>query len=522
MSAPASSAAPKPSYKITANGANITGKIQERLINLSITDEAGIKADAFQLTLADPHSQLDIPKTRAEIEISIGYDKKILPMGKYRLSDVGWIKGQLTLSGHAADCAVSLITQKKRTFDYRKGAPAEGPPGANDFADTQHKNFGEIVRLIASEHKLTAKIHHSLDKKDVGHVDQSYESDINLLTRLGDEIGAVVKVVDNILIATPKGIAEDTAGKKLNTIIINPKQIIEYTYRTSERERFTRVGAVWVDKEGGESTPVFAGSGEPTAYVRGNFPSKERALSAATAELKKMSAGKETLEIKLVGNPQIIAEMPIKFAPRRDINADWIIVSARHDISRNGYTTSASCTRPEQPLAFPAEKDFNEYGGATRATASAGIITLKDYYNNHDTTYKSLLNSYIATNAQRTVDNANRLLQMMADDGVSIANVRCNSGWRPKPYNSQIKGSDPNSPHTTAQAIDLSDRTAALDNWVQANPAKVLACGFLATELPSLTKNWCHLQTRELLEGQVGKAILTVARGQWVDYKNRA
>lgn len=52
---------PKPSYRITLDGSDITPRINGRLISLSLREQRGLEADQLDITLADHDGQLAIP-----------------------------------------------------------------------------------------------------------------------------------------------------------------------------------------------------------------------------------------------------------------------------------------------------------------------------------------------------------------------------------------------------------------------------------------------------------------------------
>lgn len=142
-------------------------------------------------------------------------------------------------------------------------------------------------------------------------------------------------------------------------------------------------------------------------------------------------------------------------------------------------------------------------------------LTMIEYYKGRDTAYSKWFSAAIKTNAEHTVECANKLLKMMDADGMDTSTVGCNSGWRPTPVNNATPRSDPNSPHTDAKAIDLGDANGKVKKWISANPDKVLAAGFVATEDPKITSTWAHLQTRPPLAGQKGRVIWLAMENGW-------
>ncbi len=134
-------------------------------------------------------------------------------------------------------------------------------------------------------------------------------------------------------------------------------------------------------------------------------------------------------------------------------------------------------------------------------------FTLMDYYKGRNVTYAKSLTIELVANAQRTVECLNKLFIILQNCGIATANYSINSGWRPKPINDKTPGADPNSPHVTCEAVDVSDPNGVLKKWIATNYKLVKECGFIATESPGSTPTWLHLQIRPPLSWQQGKAI---------------
>lgn len=145
------------------------------------------------------------------------------------------------------------------------------------------------------------------------------------------------------------------------------------------------------------------------------------------------------------------------------------------------------------------------------------VITISEYFMGRDVLYPKDLTSTIKENANLTVIATNKLLKFMEDDDIDTNNTKCNSGWRPPSINSKTPGSDPNSPHVTAESIDLSDANGNLKAWVGKNRDKVREAGFIAVEDFKITKTWLHLQTRDKLSWQKGSALWRCEKDGWVN-----
>ena len=68
------------------------------------------------------------------------------------------------------------------------------------------------------------------------------------------------------------------------------------------------------------------------------------------------------------------------------------------------------------------------------------------------------------------------------------------SGYRPGHYNTQAGGA-PKSTHLSCEAVDVADPGNGLDQWLDANPLKLVDCE-LWREAPERTNSWVHLDIR--------------------------
>ncbi len=316
----------KPILRILANGSDITAKVKDRLVSLSIVDEAGISSDEAVLTLDNRDGGIAIPPTKAELDISIGYEGKgVIRLGLYTVDEVE-LNGppdSLVIRAKAARMAGAFKAPRSRSWD--------------------NMTIGDLVATIAAEHGYTPKVGTTLTDKVLAHVDQTEESDFNLLTRLAGEMGAVSKPAHGYLLFVPQGEAKSATGKILAPVIVDRARIDRYTYTSADRGRYKAVTARWRDTAANQDVSVTAGTGTPVFTLRNPYPDAQTARDAARAKLATLSRGRVTLSLQsLTGDPALAAEGPLTITglhPEID-TAAWIIKTARHVLDGSGYTTS--------------------------------------------------------------------------------------------------------------------------------------------------------------------------------------
>ena len=321
----------KPQFSVTSNGQDITSQISDRLIRLSVKDEAGLKSDTCQIDLDDRDQNLDLPSTGVELEIKIGYET-LTSLGKYAVDEVRLAHppSRITVRGKAMPN--SLKSKKTRSWD--------------------DKTINNIVSQIASEHGLGHRVASQFSSITIEHLDQTDESDAHLLTRLAKEHGAVAKPAGRILLFIPKGEGKAASGSALSAAVVNVGECMTYSCTQKDRGSFQKVVAKYQDKETGtEKTVEAAGDSgaddDTVARIKKVFPTMEEAQDAANAEALELKTGKVEIDLSIIGRPDIFAERPISLQGFRNPpmgGSDWTITSVTHEFSERGYTTKISCS----------------------------------------------------------------------------------------------------------------------------------------------------------------------------------
>ena len=180
---------------------DITQVVSSRLVNLSLTDNRGLEADTLDLELSDHDGKLALPPRNATISLALGWKgKPLIDKGQYSVDEVQFSGGgssadKLTIRARAADLKGSFSEQKERSFDK--------------------KTLGEIIDTIAKENQLKSQCEKKLANTFIAHIDQTNESDINLLSRLAEEHGAMCTVKNGTLLFMPLGQGKTASGKPI-------------------------------------------------------------------------------------------------------------------------------------------------------------------------------------------------------------------------------------------------------------------------------------------------------------------
>ena len=329
----------KPAFKLVANGGDITAKINERLLSMNLSDGVGYESDMLEISLADdePDNPIQMPETGAELELFLGYDLNTQRMGLFICDEVelaGW-PGTMTIRARAA------------TYDKSKG-------GKTDLQTQKSRSwtagtlFGDMIKLIASEHGMEAAVSASIAKIPLPHTDQADESDLNLLLRLAKKYDGVVKPAGGKITVTKRGEGKTASGEELPKITLTAQDCTAFRLTSQKRENAGMVKAYYQVTKKAALYEVKVGEGEPVKKIGKHYPTQDMALAAAKAELAKRQRNQVTVAVTLPGDPSIAAECTLVLVGFREgIDGEWLITRADHRLDDSGgYACDVEATKP--------------------------------------------------------------------------------------------------------------------------------------------------------------------------------
>lgn len=349
---------------------DITQVISSCLISLSLTDNRGLEADTLDLELSDHDGKLALPPRNATISLALGWKgAPLIDKGQYSVDEVQFSGGagsadRLTIRARAADLKGSFSEQKERSFDK--------------------KTLGKIIDTIAKENQLKSQCEKKLANTFIAHIDQTNESDINLLSRLAEEHGAMCTVKNGTLLFMPLGQGKTATGKPIPLRKITRKSGDNYNFSIAESENYKAVRAYWHDTDTGkrgeitvdENTKIvkkqrmtkgrtlkngtvkgrrlskrkyntieqqepITSDNAQIKSLRHTYASERTAITAAKSAFDKLKRGVATFSLNLAfGEPDLIPETPIELSGfKAEIdNTNWLITQVTHSITDNGYT----------------------------------------------------------------------------------------------------------------------------------------------------------------------------------------
>lgn len=322
-----SAGAPLPRWRVTLDGRDLTGTLQPRLIDLTVTSCRGEAADQLDMRLSDHDGRLDIPPRGAILRVWLGWDATgLVDMGTFTVDEVEHTGAPdvLTLRGRSAHLKSSLRAQREHSW----------------HATT----VGAIVDTLAGRNGLAPRCHPSLRSQAVDHIDQTSESDIHFLTRLGKRYDAVATIKAGALILAPIGQGTTASGQPIPAVTISRAQGDQHRWHAADRGAYAGVRARYDDTVSGHTSEVLAGEddGQGVKTLRTIYASKANALRAARSERQRLQRGASTFEITLAhGCPELYPETRVAargFKAGID-GLGWLVVRAEHQLGEEGLRT---------------------------------------------------------------------------------------------------------------------------------------------------------------------------------------
>lgn len=339
-----------PAYSLHIDGIDITGKIEEKLISLTLTDNRGFEADQLDIELDDSDGTLQLPRRGVSVAVSLGWQgSALIDKGTFTVDEIehSGAPDKLVIRARSADFRATLNIQREASY--------------------HKKTISDIVKTVASRHKLTPVINKNMADVVISHIDQTNESDASFITRLAKDNGAIVTVKKGNLLFFKQGQNQTAGGKPIPPVAITRSLGDGHQFSITDRAAYTGVVANWLNTRTAKSEPVkvkrkrkktaakpaakpeekqgeyLVGSDENVLVLRHTYASKYNAERAAKANWERLQRGVATFSIQLArGRADLYPEAPVTVTGfKRQIDeAKWTLVTVTHSLNSSGFTTS--------------------------------------------------------------------------------------------------------------------------------------------------------------------------------------
>lgn len=297
-----------PQYEVKVNGKSETTNLKDKLLNLVIKDETANFSDELILKIKGKYERV---KYGDIIEVSIFYkeDTNVLTCGSFYVQSTTRFNDQ-TLIIHATSTNFLESLKERRSKSYKQ------------------LSLAQLCSMLANRHGLTFK-------SDVGdifieHIDQTNESDLNLLLRLAKQYNLVFNMKEKFL------------------MLLKHEQALEYTVDAKEVEhlrikhmnktQYKSCKAVWHDMKENLSKEVIVGSGEPCFKIESYFQSPTEAKNIATAKFEQLN--QDTIKGHIFAHGlNVHAGGKLKLTNSFEDDASYYINRVEHALDGRGWRT---------------------------------------------------------------------------------------------------------------------------------------------------------------------------------------
>lgn len=335
-----------PAFKIIAGGINVTGGINDRLVELVVVDHDGNKADEVTIVLDDRDFALAVPSKGTILLVFLGYvETGLVSMGQFTVNRV-----QRRFSKDAG--AIMEVTGK--SADLKKEMKSQR---TGQFVD---KSIKQIVTEVAGRHGLSAIVSPKLAQLKRSPEYQTEESDLHLLTRLAKDHDAFFKVAGGKVLF----LARDEV--QLEPVFLTRGDFTECTVEEDDRADHGKATAHSHDRGKVKREKATASGGEGGEFtLRHPFATKELAEACAKAKKRQLERAGKSLNGKLPGRTDLMGGTPVTTAIGAELyDGRWMIKTATHRFTKgDGYSTEIECENAEQGGGSGAGGSGGQTGG---------------------------------------------------------------------------------------------------------------------------------------------------------------
>ncbi|MDE1481025.1 phage late control D family protein [Xenorhabdus bovienii] len=220
-----------PAFRLETNNKDISGRIQSRLISLTLTDNRGLESDQLDIELDDADGMLRLPSRGDILTLELGWHgHPLTPKGKFIVDEIEHVG------------APDRLTVRARSADFR------GDLNVKREVSYHERTLSNIVSTVAVRNKLKSKM--SAELRNIStliHIDQTNESDVSFLTRLAKQEGAIASVKNGELLFIRQGQNKTSSGTAIPPVLITRESGDNHRFSLSDREAYTGVVAQWLD-----------------------------------------------------------------------------------------------------------------------------------------------------------------------------------------------------------------------------------------------------------------------------------
>lgn len=329
---------------IGPSGRNLVPLWGAALIGVQITDQAGYESDSCTLSFRATPPGWSAPAKGTKYTVKVGWSSAGMAMtGIYTSQTVRFYGDPDTGTVMEVVCRAADFVDKLKETD------------SGHYADATIK---EIVDDVAGKMGVSAVVASEIASIKLPYRLRFNQSAGDFLTRLADDVGAVIKPQAGKVVVLKRGSGKSAGGSSLPAITVTYDPLYEFEVEIEPRAAYKEVRGGWIDpKTGLRKTAKASGDGAASTEVMHPYASEDDAAAGVDSAAREQQQRTVSATFTMPGNPAAVAEAPVTASGYgADIDGvAWIANSVTHDIvPDSGWVTTLECS--DKPASDGSDK----------------------------------------------------------------------------------------------------------------------------------------------------------------------
>jgi uncharacterized protein len=328
----------KKTEELKTDSKNLSAKLRSHIKSLTLIDEIEGSADHLTIRLADKGESLSFPNIGDKLSIQLGYEETGLKdYGYYTIEDIEFsgYPGELTFSCTSVDFSSHLYVKRNEAYE-----------------STSLKSLANLIAARKEYENLKLKSEVYLNSPEVifKHIAQTNESDLHLLRRISESLGADFSIKKNAITI----LARDKAKlkEKYDPVVLNPEHISSFLVEHNNRFNYSKVIAKWWDPN--QATlrdieyPTNIDEGVPLV-IQKVFNDMEQAKGEAVGRFQSMNRLQKFGHISMPGKNGIYAGTVVELASdtigkvgfreieKNNVQKEYAVTQVVHTMDSDGW-----------------------------------------------------------------------------------------------------------------------------------------------------------------------------------------
>lgn len=314
----------EPDFKIVFAGKDITADVSDDVIRLTYSDFIDGQSDECSVTFCNIDGKwFDdwYPNKGDALQISLGYKDQLVEYSKCEIESIEFQRfpDEVTITALSTGVNKAVRTRKSKAFDGR--------------------TLRSIAEEVGKAHDL--KVTGEIKDITIQRATQYQETDVGFLLRLSKTYGYTFKIVDEQLVFT----SLDEIKKVDASSALSYENMLEFriTDKIKDVAKEAEIRKQDVKKKVVMKRRVLA-EGETSQdmkVINESYGSVEEGQAKAKAALDQENEDKTVAEVRVVGDPTLVAGAVITLTDIGKLSGDYYINESRHEFdSLDGYATT--------------------------------------------------------------------------------------------------------------------------------------------------------------------------------------